>query len=330
MQRLSLAVIAGLAAIGLSVIVLMPHMADAASAKKGAAAPHTTPTPVAATPAPAPAPEVAPAPATPAPATPAASTPAATPAAATQKVVYSQCHVDGPYVAMTFDDGPHGVNTPRLLDMLKQRKIHATFFFVGQCVEEFPDIVKRIVAEGHEVANHSWSHPQLSKMNDAAVHEQLQKTHDAIIKACGVAPKIMRPPYGAFTQRQCNWANGNWGYKVILWDVDPLDWKVRNAEHVKAEILKQTVNGSIILSHDIHKTTVDAMPETLDTLLAKGYKFVTVSELLAMDRPATPKPKGTPKPPAKPAEATTTSAAASAPAPAATPAPATPAPAAKP
>lgn len=330
MQRLSLAVIAGLAAIGLSVIVLMPHMAHAASAKKSAPAPQATPAPAAATPAPAPAPEAAPAPATPAPATPAASTPATTPAAATQKVTYSQCHVDGPYVAMTFDDGPHGVNTPRLLDMLKQRKIHATFFFVGQCVEEFPDIVKRIVAEGHEVANHSWSHPQLSKMGDAAVHEQLQKTHDAIVQACGVTPKIMRPPYGAFTQRQSNWANGNWGYKVILWDVDPLDWKVRNAEHVKAEILKQTVNGSIILSHDIHKTTVDAMPETLDALLAKGFKFVTVSELLAMDRPVAPKPKGTPKPPAKPAEPTTTSAAVSVPAPAATSAPAAPVPAAKP
>lgn len=220
---------------------------------------------------------------------------------------------------MTFDDGPHGVNTPRLLDMLKQRKIHATFFFVGQCVEEFPDIVKRIVAEGHEVGNHSWSHPQLSKMNDAAVHDQLQKTQDAIVQACGVTPKIMRPPYGAFTQRQCAWANGNWGYKVILWDVDPVDWKIRNAEHVKNEILKQTVNGSIILSHDIHKTTVDAMPETLDALLAKGFKFVTVSELIAMDRPATPKPKGTPKPPAKPpaADASTPSAATPAPAPAA-------------
>lgn len=335
MQRLSLAAIAGLAAIGLSAIVLMPLMAHAAAAKKAAPAPQATPAPAAATPAPTPA-------ATPAPATPVATATAA-PAPATgtptQKITYSECRVDGPYIAMTFDDGPHGVNTPRLLDMLKQRKIHATFFFVGQCVEEFPDIVKRIAAEGHEVANHSWSHPQLSKMSDAAVHDQLQKTHDAIIAACGVTPKIMRPPYGAFTSRQANWAHGNWGYKVILWDVDPLDWKVRNAEHVKSEILKHTVNGSIILSHDIHKSTIDAMPETLDTLLAKGFKFVTVSELLAMDRPAAPKPKGTPKPPAKPADseaATTTTTAASAPAAPAstTSAPAaklaTPAPAAKP
>ena len=281
------------------------------------------PKPAAATPAPA-----APAPATPA---PAAATPAPVPAttlpadasapppAGAPKITFSQCHVDGPYVAMTFDDGPHAANTPRLLEMLKQRKIHATFFMVGQCVAEYPDIVKRIVAEGHEVANHSWSHPQLSAMSEAAVREQLQKTHDAIIAACGVTPKVMRPPYGAFTARQRAWAQGEWGYKCILWDVDPLDWKVRNSEHVKTEILKQTVPGSIILSHDIHKTTVDAMPETLDALLAKGFKFVTVSELIAMDRPVVPKPKATPKP--KDEAAATATAKAE---PAATPAPTAP------
>jgi peptidoglycan/xylan/chitin deacetylase (PgdA/CDA1 family) len=216
--------------------------------------------------------------------------------AGTPKFTFSQCHVDGPYVAMTFDDGPHGANTPRLLEMLKQRKIHATFFLVGQCVAEFPDIAKRIVAEGHEIANHSWSHPQLTTMSDSAVREQIQKTHDAIVNATGVTPKLLRPPYGAFNARQRAWAHSEWGYKCILWDVDPLDWKVRNAEHVKTEILKQTVPGSIILSHDIHKTTVDAMPETLDALLAKGFKFVTVSELVAMDKPVVPKPKATPAP----------------------------------
>src|SRR5204863_10046967 len=120
-------------------------------------------------------------------------------------------------------------NTPRLLDMLKQRKIKATFFVVGECVAEYPTIMKRIVAEGHEIANHSWSHPQLSTMSESAVHDQLQKPHDAIVQATGVTPTLMRPPFGAFTQRQQRWANGEWGYKCILWDVDPLDWKVRNA-----------------------------------------------------------------------------------------------------
>ncbi|KAB2647873.1 MAG: polysaccharide deacetylase family protein [Verrucomicrobia bacterium] len=224
-------------------------------------------------------------------------------AAGAPKITVSQCNVDGPHIAITFDDGPHGTNTPRLLDMLKQRKIHATFFMVGQCVAEYPAIVKRMVAEGHEVANHSWSHPQLSSMSEASVREQLQRTHDAIIAACGVAPKTMRPPFGAFTARQRAWSHGEWGYKCILWDVDPLDWKVRNAEHVKNEILKAAVPGSIILAHDIHKSTIDAMPETLDGLLAKGFKFVTVTELLAMDKPLPPKPKATPAPKPDPAVA---------------------------
>ena len=310
MNRFLPAALLGLAAIA-TFAIAAPKPSPATPAPKLAAA-----TPAPATPAPAPA-TPAPAAATPAP-QPTTALPAdasAPPPAGMPKSTFSQCHVDGPYVAMTFDDGPHGANTPRLLEMLRQRKIHATFFLVGQCVAEFPDIVKKIVADGHEIANHSWSHPQLSAMSESAVRDQLQKTHDAIIAACGVTPKIMRPPYGAFTARQRAWAHGEWGYKCILWDVDPLDWKVRNSEHVKTEILKQTVPGSIILSHDIHKSTVDAMPETLDALLAKGFKFVTVSELIAMDRPVVPKPKATPAPKS---EAATTAKAE----PAATPAPA--------
>ncbi len=214
--------------------------------------------------------------------------------AGSPKITYSQCHVDGPYVALTFDDGPHGANTPRLLDMLKQRNIKATFFVCGECVAEYPDIVKRAASEGHEIASHSWNHPNLIPMSEEAVRSQLERTHQVVKQAAGVEIKNFRPPYGNFTQRQRNWANATYGYKIILWDVDPLDWKVRNADHVQSEILKHTVPGSIILSHDIHKTTVDAMPATLDALLAKGFKFVTVAELLAMDKPVPPKPKATP------------------------------------
>jgi peptidoglycan-N-acetylglucosamine deacetylase len=268
-------------------------------ALSAACAAPTTP-PAAAPPVPAKAaPEAtAPAMATPAPAPhmtlPAEATAPARPGQA--KNTYSQCHVDGPYIAITFDDGPHAENTPRLLDMLKQRGLKATFFVVGQCAAEYPDIMKRIVKEGHEVANHSWSHPQLSGMREGSVTDQLQRTHDVIEQTTGVATKLLRPPYGAFTANQRNWASHKWGYKTILWDVDPLDWKYRNAEHVKSAILKGTVNGSIILAHDIHKSTIDAMPGTLDGLTARGFKFVTVSELLAMDRPPAPKPKATPAP----------------------------------
>jgi len=239
----------------------------------------------------APAVPTAPAPTMALPATASAPAPSGQP-----KITYSQCHVDGPYIAMTFDDGPHPENTPRLLDMLKQRGIKATFFIVGQCAAEYPEIMKRIVDEGNEVANHSWSHPQLTRMGEGGVTDQLQRTHDVIEQTTGVTTKLLRPPYGAFSANQRAWANHKWGYKTILWDVDPLDWKYRNAEHVKTEILKGAVNGSIILAHDIHKTTVDAMPDTFDALLAKGFKFVTVTELLAMDKPFTPKPKATPAP----------------------------------
>jgi peptidoglycan/xylan/chitin deacetylase (PgdA/CDA1 family) len=222
------------------------------------------------------------------------ATPAAAPAATPVKITYSQCHVDGPYIAMTFDDGPHGVQTPRLLEMLKQRNIKATFYCVGQCVAEYPEIAKRIVEEGHEIASHSWNHPNLIPMSEASVRDQLERTHQVIKQATGVEPKTFRPPYGNFTQRQRNWAHVTYGYKIILWDVDTLDWQHHNPAKTEHIALAQTRPGSIILQHDIHKTTVDAMPATLDALAAKGFKFVTVSELIGMDRPVAPKAKATP------------------------------------
>jgi peptidoglycan/xylan/chitin deacetylase (PgdA/CDA1 family) len=239
------------------------------------------------------------APATAAPAAPvAAATPVPNP---TGKHTFSQCHVDGPYIAMTFDDGPHPTQTPRLLEMLKQRGIKATFFCVGQCVAEYPELAKRIIEEGHEIANHSWSHPQLSTMNESSVRDQIERTHLAIKQATGIEPKLFRPPYGAFTLRQRNWANAVWGYQIILWDVDTLDWKHHNPARTEAIALAESRPGSIILQHDIHKTTIDAMPATLDALAAKGFKFVTVSELIAMDKPAPPKASPVPKPAARPA-----------------------------
>lgn len=222
----------------------------------------------------------------------ASETPAPAPGTSS-KISYSSCNVDGQVVAMTFDDGPHAQNTPRLLDILKQRGIKVTFFVVGQNAVEYPDILRRIAAEGHELANHSYSHPLLASLGESALRDQLDKTHQAVLSATGVSMKVMRPPYGALSEPQRRWTNSHFGYRVILWDVDPLDWKFRDAGRVEAEILARTKPGSIILSHDIHKTTVDAMPSTLDALTAKGFKFVTVSEILAMDRPAAPKPAAT-------------------------------------
>lgn len=233
------------------------------------------------------------------------------------KIGYSSVHVDGPYIAMTFDDGPNPVLTPKLLDILKARGIKATFFVVGQNAALHPEILKRAVAEGHEIGNHSWSHPDLAKMTDDAVRAELQKTQDAIVAAIGTKPTLLRPPYGAITKEQKEWISKEFGYKIILWDVDPNDWKIIKGETAaerSARVENFILNGdkqehgarsgSIILSHDIHATTVEAMPDTLDKLLAKGFKFVTVSQLIAMEKPLPPISSASPAKKPAPAGAT--------------------------
>jgi peptidoglycan/xylan/chitin deacetylase (PgdA/CDA1 family) len=207
---------------------------------------------------------------------------------------YTQAHVDQPYIAMSFDDGPSAENTPRLLEMLKQRNIKATFFLIGQNVASNPDLVRRILAEGHEIGNHSWTHPQLSKLSDQKVTAEITKTQDAIKEASGFTPTLLRPPYGAITPRQREWIENQFGLSIILWSVDPFDWKRPGASVITQRILSQARPGAIILSHDIHKQTVDAMPATLDGLMRKGFKFVTVSQLIALNKPKEALPAGKP------------------------------------
>lgn len=202
---------------------------------------------------------------------------------------YTSVPVDGPYIAMTFDDGPSPTLTPKLLDLLKQRGIKVTFFVIGQNVEQAPQIVARAAAEGHEIGNHTWDHPALTKCSDARVQEEVNKTSDAIFQATGKKPALLRPPYGAMNPRVHHLIDQD-GMKVVLWSVDPNDWKRPGSAVVERRILAGAKSGSIILSHDIHPGTIEAMPATLDALLAKGYKFVTVSELIAMEskHPKTP------------------------------------------
>jgi peptidoglycan/xylan/chitin deacetylase (PgdA/CDA1 family) len=215
--------------------------------------------------------------------------------AADPPLTFSRVHVDGQYIALTFDDGPSEKLTPKLLDLLGAHHIKATFFVIGENVVEHPDVVARAAREGHEIGNHSWSHPNLGKMSDEAVRRDLQKTDDAIRNAIGDRPALMRPPYGSMTARQKKWVNQEFGYKVVLWDVDPLDWKRPGPVAVCNRIVRNTRAGSIILSHDIHPGTIEAMPATIAQLEAKGFKFVTVSELISMAVPETP--KVSPKPP---------------------------------
>lgn len=209
---------------------------------------------------------------------------------AEQNITFSVVHTDGPYIAMTFDDGPSATLTPKLLDLLAARHIKVTFFVIGENVAEHPEIVARAAREGHEIGNHSWSHPNLAKMSQENVRSQLQRTDDAIKNATGKRPTLMRPPYGSLTQREKHWIHDEFGYQIILWDVDPYDWKRPGPAVVRNRILKETRPGSIVLSHDIHPGTIEAMPATLDALEAKGFKFVTVSELISMATPETPRP----------------------------------------
>jgi peptidoglycan-N-acetylglucosamine deacetylase len=204
---------------------------------------------------------------------------------------FNSVHVDGPYIAMTFDDGPSAVLTPKLLDLLAARHIKATFFVIGENVAEHPEIVARAAREGHEIASHSWSHPNLAKMSQESVRSQLQRTDDAIKSATGKSPTLLRPPYGSITEPEKRWIHDEFGYDIVLWDVDPLDWKRPGPAVVRNRILKETRPGSIVLSHDIHPGTIEAMPSTFDELEAKGFKFVTVSELIDMATPVTPHPK---------------------------------------
>src|SRR5213593_1828858 len=214
-------------------------------------------------------------------------------AATEQSITFSSVHVDGPYIAMTFDDGPSATLTPKLLDLLAARHIKATFFVIGENVAEHPEIVARAAREGHEIGNHSWSHPNFAKMSQENVRSQLQRTDDAIKNATGQRPTLLRPPYGSITEREKRWIHDEFGYEIILWDVDPLDWKRPGPAVVRARILKETRPGSIVLSHDIHPGTIEAMPSTFDELEAKGFKFVTVSELIRMAaaRPSHPSPQ---------------------------------------
>lgn len=185
-----------------------------------------------------------------------------------------------PVVAMTFDDGPHPRHTPRLLDMLRERGLRATFYLIGNRVVEYQSLTRRIAEEGHEIGNHSWSHPFLNRMSTGAVIREIDQTTNVIFQVTGRPPVTFRPPYGAFSHGQRSWLNANRTLPTILWSVDPQDWRRPGAGVVANRILQASHQGAIILSHDIHGGTIDAMPQTLDGLTARGLHFVTVSQIL--------------------------------------------------
>jgi peptidoglycan/xylan/chitin deacetylase (PgdA/CDA1 family) len=178
-------------------------------------------------------------------------------------------------VALTFDDGP-GPYTAGLLDTLKKDGVRATFFMLGENVGSHRDVVRRMALEGHELADHSWSHPQLTSLSPAEVRSQIERTQKVIKEASGgVEPTLVRPPYGATNKR----VGRIIGMPLILWSVDTLDWRYRNVARDVRVGTKEPKSGGIILFHDIHKTSVEAIPQVVDGLKKRGFTFVTVSEL---------------------------------------------------
>jgi peptidoglycan/xylan/chitin deacetylase (PgdA/CDA1 family) len=180
-------------------------------------------------------------------------------------------------VALTFDDGPVA-DTQRLLSMLATDGVRATFFTVGEMVTDHPEMVRAEVAAGDEVGNHSWSHPQLTHLSDSAVRSQVERTAQAIEDAGAPRPTLFRPPYGAIDARVRTDLAAE-GVPAILWSVDTLDWLHRDPNSVYRRAVNGVRPGSVVLMHDIHPTTVTAVPRIIATLKERGYTFVTVSEL---------------------------------------------------
>lgn len=189
-------------------------------------------------------------------------------------------------IALTFDAGP-GKDTPQLLDILKEKKVHATFFLLGKHhVLKHPDTVRRIQDEGHEVANHTWTHKILTDEEPDAIRAELEKTQVAIEKVTGKKPRLMRPPQGR-TDDKVSEVSKELGLSQVLWSATAKDYATNDSALITKRIVDQASKDGIILLHDIYQGTVPAVPGIIDTLQKDGYTFVTVPELMA---PAVPEP----------------------------------------
>ncbi|TQR14084.1 polysaccharide deacetylase family protein [Psychrobacillus soli] len=178
-------------------------------------------------------------------------------------------------VALTFDDGPNPESTKLILDTLKKYNAKATFFMLGSRVSFYPEIVNEMKEAGHELGNHTWNHVDLTKASSEKIALEINNTSDAIEQAAGSKPTVFRPPYGAVN----NTVRSQTSLPVVLWDVDTLDWKYRDANHLLTHVKKHVKEGSTVLMHDIHMSTAEGLDAVLAYLQEEGYSFVTVSEL---------------------------------------------------
>ena len=182
-------------------------------------------------------------------------------------------------VALTFDDGP-SKHTARLLDLFATHGGKGTFFVVGNLLDGRSEVLQRMAAEGHEIGGHSWNHRQLTKLSTGELTDQLMTTRAKIYEITGVDSTLIRPPYGSYND-QVKSVCKDLGIYMANWSLDTLDWKYKDANVIYNTIMKDVKDGDIILCHDLHGTTVDAMERVIPDLIEKGYQLVTVTELLS-------------------------------------------------
>jgi len=188
-------------------------------------------------------------------------------------------------VALTFDDVPDPRFTPDVLDVLRRKRVKATFFVVGSRARKYPDLVRRIHREGHDIGNHSDTHPDFSKMSLREVREQIARAETAIADAVGFRPRLVRPPYGEILPSQVEWARRN-GFTVVNWDVDSSDWRQLTAVQVFRNVTRSVKPGSVVLMHagggggQNLRGTVEALPRMIDWLREHDYELVGLTELL--------------------------------------------------
>src|SRR5712692_826153 len=198
----------------------------------------------------------------------------------TYPVYYGNPHV--PEIALTFDDGPNPVYTPQILAILQAYKIKATFFDVGYLVKDYPNIVRQEFLQGHTIGNHSWSHPQLTRLSATGIFSQLVSTSDAIQSVIGTRPTIFRPPYGSFNRIVLSQAI-RLNLSTIIWNNEAHDWATPGVNVIARRILNLAQDGGIILLHDgggFRAQTVAALPIIITTLRQRGFTFVTIPQLL--------------------------------------------------
>ncbi len=184
-------------------------------------------------------------------------------------------------IALTFDDGPNPATTSKILDILAQQHVPATFFVVGKRVHGNEALLRRIYDEGNEIGNHSWSHSDFTKLTPDQIKAEVMDTQNAIVAAGLPAPRLFRPPYGALTPT----VKQSIPLRIALWNEDPNDWATRNAAAVQMALLASARPGGVIDAHDIYQATADSLGPTITALKARQFTFVTMSQMMASDDP---------------------------------------------